>query len=59
MLNLERRTIFKARQTMSDYLRPLLQALYPPRISGTPKDLAGRLQRLRSIKSKDRDKDHG
>jgi hypothetical protein len=58
MTRRERKTILETKQTISDYLRPALQALYPPRISGTPKDLAGRLRRLGLLKSKGRDEDN-
>jgi hypothetical protein len=46
----KRKPVYKPEWTMADYLRPSLQALYPPRTSEAPKELAARLRRLRRLR---------
>jgi hypothetical protein len=48
----ERKTIFKAERTMADYLRPLLQFIYPPMIRPFPKSLAKHVARLKTNNDK-------
>ena len=62
MIGKDRRISVKTGQTMSDYLRPSLKALYPLPIRETPKDIEARLERLRRLRfilSDDGDKGGG